>query len=69
MHVDLYERIWMWTAAAIIVLFLGAMVATSAVQAVQPPSHVETVDPTALATHPDQETMKMMPAARAIGDS
>jgi cytochrome c oxidase subunit 2 len=53
MHVDLYERIWMWTAAAIIVLFLGAMVATSAVQAVQPPSHVETVDPTALATHPE----------------
>ena len=53
MHDDLYERIWMWTAAAIIVLFLGAMVATSAVQAVQPPSHVETVDPTALATHPE----------------
>lgn len=53
MHVDLYERIWMWAAAVIIVLFLGAMVVTSAVQAVQPPSHVETVDPTALATHPE----------------
>jgi cytochrome c oxidase subunit 2 len=53
MHVHLYERIWMWAASAIIVLFLGAMVVTSAVQAVQPPSHVETVDPTALATHPE----------------
>ncbi len=53
MYVDLYERMWMWAAAVIIVLFLGAMVVTTAVQAVQPPSHVETIDPTALANHPE----------------
>jgi cytochrome c oxidase subunit II len=53
MHVDFYERIWMWTAGALIVLFLGAIVATAAAQAVQPPGHVETLDPTTIATHPE----------------
>lgn len=53
MHVDLYERIWMWAAAVLIALFLGAIVVTTAVQAVQPPSHVETVDPATLSTHPE----------------
>ena len=53
MHVDLYERIWMWAAAALIGLFLGAICVTTALQAIQPPSHVETVDPATLATHPE----------------
>jgi cytochrome c oxidase subunit 2 len=51
MHVDLYERIWMWAAMALIGLFLGAIVVTTAAQAIQPPSHIETVDPATLATH------------------
>lgn len=53
MHVELYERIWMWAAGVLIVAFLGAILLTTATQAVQPPSHVETVDPTTLATHPE----------------
>jgi cytochrome c oxidase subunit II len=53
MHVDLYERIWMWAAGGIIVLFLAAIVLGAALQAIQPPSHLETVDPTALAEHPE----------------
>ena len=53
MHVDLYERIWMWAAGALIVVFLGAILLTAATQAVQPPSHIETVDPTTIATHPE----------------
>jgi len=53
MHVELYERIWMWAAAVLIALFLGAIVVTTAVQAVEPPSHVETVDPAALAANPE----------------
>lgn len=53
MQVELYERIWMWAAAALIVLFLGAIFVTAAVQAVQPPSHLETLDPTTLGTHPE----------------
>jgi cytochrome c oxidase subunit 2 len=56
MHVDFYERIWMWAAGALIVLFLGAIVVTATVQAIQPPSHVETVDPTTIATHPELGT-------------
>lgn len=51
MQVELYERIWMWAAAALVVLFLGAIFVTAGVQAVQPPSHLETVDPTTLGTH------------------
>ena len=43
----------MWVAAAIIVLFLGAMFIPAAVVAIHPPSHVETIDPASLATHPE----------------
>jgi cytochrome c oxidase subunit II len=53
MHVDLYERIWMWAATVLIVLFLGAILFTAGAQAIQPPSHLETIDPTAIASHPE----------------
>jgi cytochrome c oxidase subunit 2 len=53
MQVELYERIWMWAAGVLVVLFLGAIFVTAGVQAVQPPSHLETVDPTTLDTHPE----------------
>jgi len=53
MHVHLYERIWMWAAGGLIVLFLGAIVVTATAQAVEPPSHVETLDPTTIATNPE----------------
>jgi cytochrome c oxidase subunit 2 len=45
MKVDLYERAWMWLAAVLIAAFLGAIVVAAGVQAVRPPSHVETIDP------------------------
>lgn len=45
MHVDLYERIWMWGAGAIIVVFLGAIAFAAVAQGRVPPSHVETIDP------------------------
>jgi cytochrome c oxidase subunit 2 len=53
MHIDLYERIWMWAGAAIIVMFLGVMIVPAFVMAINPPSHVETVDPAALSSHPE----------------
>jgi cytochrome c oxidase subunit 2 len=53
MQVEFYERLWMWAAAALIAVFLGVIVTTAALGAVQPPSHIETVDPTALADHPE----------------
>lgn len=53
MNVELYERIWMWAAAALLVVFLGAIFLMAGLHAVQPPSHIETVDPTALSSHPE----------------
>lgn len=52
MKVDLYERFWMWAAAALVVVFVGAVVYTGVAQAVRPPSHVETIDPRAARTDP-----------------
>jgi cytochrome c oxidase subunit II len=51
--IDLYERIWMWAGAGIIAMFLGVMIVPSFVMAINPPSHVETVDPTTLSGHPE----------------
>ena len=48
MHVDRYERYWMWTASAMIVLFMSAIVLTAISGAAHPPSHVETVNPETL---------------------
>jgi cytochrome c oxidase subunit 2 len=64
MHVDLYERIWMWAASVLIVLFVGAILLTTVTQAVQPPSHVETIDPTNLASVPELAD----PAVRTLPD-
>ena len=53
MHVELYEKIWMWAAAALLVAFLATIFLMAGVQAVEPPGHLETLDPTALSTHPE----------------
>jgi cytochrome c oxidase subunit II len=53
MSVERYERIWMWMAAGLIVVFIGVILTTVAMQAVQPPSHIETVDPTTLDSNPE----------------
>ncbi len=45
MHVDFYERLWMWGAGGIIALFLGVTAFVTVSQGRHPPSHVETVDP------------------------
>jgi cytochrome c oxidase subunit 2 len=46
MNIDFYEKIWMWTAGAIVVLFLAFVAVTTFGQGLHPPSHVETIDPT-----------------------
>jgi cytochrome c oxidase subunit 2 len=53
MNVDLYERVWLWASAGLIALFLTAIFVPAALQAVHPPSHIETVDPTTIASHPE----------------
>lgn len=45
MNVPLYERIWMWAAGGIIVVFISMVLAGVAFSAFQPPSHVETIPP------------------------
>ena len=53
MQVDLYEKIWMWASAGLIALFVGAILFGAGSQAIHPPSHVETLDPTRLSEHPE----------------
>ncbi|MBP7778232.1 MAG: cytochrome c oxidase subunit II [Acidobacteria bacterium] len=64
MHVDRYERYWMWAATGMLVLFTSAIVITAVTGAAHPPSHTEVVDPETLTiagefatpgatTHPD----------------
>lgn len=52
MNVALYEKIWMWAAGALIAAFLVTLVAGLAGSSLQPPSHVETIDPTAVDQDP-----------------
>lgn len=53
MHVELYERIWMWAAGGLVVVFLGVILVTAGLHATAPPSHIETVDPATLEAHPE----------------
>jgi cytochrome c oxidase subunit 2 len=53
MNVEFYEKVWMWAAVALLMVFLGTILLTAASDAVHPPSHMETVDPAALANHPE----------------
>ncbi len=50
MKIDLYERIWLWIATVMIGSFLAAIVLGATMNAVHPPSHVETIDPTTVRT-------------------
>lgn len=52
-HVELYERIWMWAAVVLLMVFLGTIGITSASDAIRPPSHVETIDPASLDRSPE----------------
>ena len=53
MNVEFYERIWMWMAVALLVIFVGTIVVTASSEAIHPPSHIETVDPASLASNPE----------------
>ena len=53
MDVERYERGWMWAAAALVALFLGVIIVPALLEAIHPPSHVETIDPATLGNHPE----------------
>jgi cytochrome c oxidase subunit 2 len=68
MSVDKYERIWMWGAGGLIVAFLAVIGITAVTQAVHPPSHIETVDPTTISEHPEfgDPQMRVEPDGRIV---
>ncbi len=45
MKVDLYERWWIWFSILMIASFLATVCIAAVLHAVEPPSHVETIDP------------------------
>ena len=53
MHVEFYERIWMYAAVVLLVVFLGTIAATTTSDAIRPPSHVETINPATLVSSPE----------------
>ena len=44
-QIDPYEKFWLWTAAGMIVVFIGAMAFGASRHAIHPPSSMETIDP------------------------
>lgn len=46
MNVPFYEKLWMWASGLLIAAFVTTIVVGLAGSALQPPSHVETIDPT-----------------------
>jgi cytochrome c oxidase subunit 2 len=46
MNVPFYEKLWMWASGVLIVAFVVTIVIGLAGSALQPPSHVEMIDPT-----------------------
>ena len=52
MNVPFYERLWMWASGVLIVAFVATTVVGLAGSALQPPSHVEMIDPTKVWSDP-----------------
>ena len=52
MNVPFYEKLWMWAAGVLIFAFLATIAVGVAGSALQPPSHVETIDPTKIWNDP-----------------
>lgn len=50
MKVNLYERIWMWGVGVMLALFFASTAWAAISGSIQPPSHVETIDPHAVFT-------------------
>jgi cytochrome c oxidase subunit 2 len=48
MHVDRFEKVWIWVVGLITVVFLGSILYTAFAMSVHPPSNVEPIDSTRL---------------------
>jgi cytochrome c oxidase subunit 2 len=56
MKVDLYERIWMYAAGGMLVLFFASLANGAVSEGRHPPSHVETIDPAGVMKDPRFQT-------------
>jgi cytochrome c oxidase subunit 2 len=52
MHIHRYERIWMIAGLAMLALFIAIIVTAAVVDGFVPPSRVQTIDPTKVASTP-----------------
>ena len=68
MDVEFYERIWMWVAVGLLVLFVGTVLLSAGIAAVHPPSHMETVDPQRIASYPEfaHPSVKVQPDGSVV---
>jgi cytochrome c oxidase subunit 2 len=64
MNVPLYEKVWMWASGVLIVAFVATIVVGLAGSALQPPSHVETIDPTKVWNDPRFQHRGVTPSAK-----
>lgn len=52
MKVDLYERVWMYGVVVMLALFFVSTAVAAVRGSIQPPSHVETIDPRTVLSRP-----------------
>jgi cytochrome c oxidase subunit II len=52
MNIDFYERMWMWAAGVIIAAFIAVIGVSAIAYGLQPPSHIETIEPSKIFTDP-----------------
>ncbi len=52
MHVNRYEKIWLWIGTATVVVFFLIVAFIGIAMGMNPPSHEQTIDPTKVATTP-----------------
>ena len=64
MNVAFYEKIWMWASGVLILAFLVTITVGVAGNALQPPSHVETIDPSTIWNDPRFVKRGVIPDAR-----
>jgi cytochrome c oxidase subunit 2 len=63
-HINRYERIWLVVSLGMLVVFLAIITTEAVVEGIVPPSRIQTIDPTKVASTPPFDH----PGLRRIGD-
>lgn len=63
MHVNRYEKIWIWLGSATMIVFFLLLFGMSVAQDINPPSHVQSIDPSKVSSTPpfDRPGLRKMP--------